>query len=72
MSRKRLVMNYVPQGSVLGWFNSFFSDTESEIECTLCKSDNDTKLSSLVDIREGWDTIQGKANEMEKQAQRTS
>lgn len=70
MSRQRLVKNYVPQGSVLGWalFNILINDTESEIQCTLCKSATDIKLSSSLDTTEGWDVIQGDLNKMEKWA----
>ena len=39
-------------------FNTFVGDMDSEIECTLSKSANDTKLCGTVDMLEGRDTIQ--------------
>lgn len=60
MSRWRPVTNGILQGSVLGLalFNIFVGDVDSEIECTLNKFANGTKLCGAVDILERRDAIQ--------------
>ncbi|GAB0203684.1 hypothetical protein GRJ2_002834000 [Grus japonensis] len=63
-------MNSVPQGLVLGpvLFNTFVSNTESGIECTLSKFANDTKLCGVVDTLEGRDAIQRDLGRLERWA----
>ncbi|GAB0178120.1 mitochondrial enolase superfamily member 1 [Grus japonensis] len=51
---------WCPQGSVLGLalFNIFVSNMDSEIECTLSKFADDTKLCGVVHTLEGRNAIQ--------------
>ena len=58
-------MTGVPQGSILGVFNIFISDSNDGLECTLSKFAHDSKLSGVADML-GIDAIQRDLNKLKR------
>ncbi|XP_053912883.1 uncharacterized protein LOC128850991 [Cuculus canorus] len=70
LKTSRKITSGHPQRSVLRLvlFSTFINDTDSETECTLSKSADDTKLSGAVATLGGWDVIQRDLHRLEKWA----
>lgn len=70
ISRQRLVISAVHQGSIMGLelFNIFINNIDSGIEYVLSTFADDTKLRGAVNMVEGRDAIQSDLYRLEKWA----
>ena len=63
---------WYPSGTVVspvlgpGLFNTFINNIDSRIEHTLSKFEDDTKLSGVVNMPEGWHAIQRDLDKLKK------
>ncbi|PKU46117.1 rna-directed dna polymerase from mobile element jockey-like [Limosa lapponica baueri] len=69
-SNRQPVTSGIPHDSILSpmLFNIFISDLDDDIQCTLTKFADDTKLSGEADTLEGRATLQEDLDRMEEWA----